>query len=1012
MRTIHRHSFLSGGGEAADIIANFDWASTSLGPIDSWPSSLKSSISLILRSLVPIVTLWGEDGIMIYNDGYSEFAGGRHPGLFGSKVREGWPEVADFNDNIMKVGLAGGTLAYRDQVLVLSRNGTPEDVWLDLDYSPLLDEAGVPVGVMAIVVETTAKMRVQRELDGERESLRRMFDQAPGFIAMTNGPQHRFTMANDAYRALIGYREVIGKTVSEALPEVISQGFTQLLGQVYESGQPFVGRAVRVDLAGPNEQPDERYLDFVYQPIIAEGGSVTGVFVQGHDVTEQKRTELALRESEERFRLVAENAPVMLWMGDQTGRCIYLNKAQREFWGIAVGETESFDWFSTIKPRDRERMKPFEDAMHSHSPFSLEARMRRADGAYRTVLTNAQPRFGPRKEFVGMIGVNVDVTEARQTEKAIRKESQKLAILNRTGAAVAEELDVEKIVQIVTDACTELVGAQFGSFFYNVINAAGESYMLYALSGVPREAFSKFPMPRNTAVFEPTFKGEGVTRSDDILLDPRYGKSEPYKGMPAGHLPVRSYLAVPVVSRAGEVIGGLFFGHEEPGRFEADHEDLLLGIAGQAATAIDNARLFQAREREVAERRRTEAALQTLNATLEQRVLEEVTERSKAEEQLRQVQKMEAVGQLTGGIAHDFNNMLAVILGGLNLLQRKLKKGETDVERFVEGAIDGAQRAAALTQRLLAFSRQQPLAPEPMNANRMVSGMSELLARTLGEQISVETVLTAGLWQVKADPGQLENAILNLSVNARDAMPNGGRLTIETSNAFVDDAFAKEFAIGPGQYVLIAVADTGAGMSRDVIGKAFDPFFTTKSVGKGTGLGLSQVYGFVRQSGGHVKIYSEVDVGTTVKIYLPRYYGEATETEVKANPTATYRGLPTEIIMVVEDEDRVRAVSVEALTELGYGVIEASRPSEALRKLEDGPKIALLFTDVVMPEMSGRELADMARKMHPDLKVLYTTGYTRNAIVHNGILDPGTSLLTKPFSLDELATKVRKILDG
>ncbi len=1006
-------AFLAGGGEAATIIGSFDWASTPLGPLTRWPASLKSSLSLILRSPVPIVTLWGEDGIMIYNDGYSEFAGARHPGLFGSKVREGWPEVADFNDNIMKVGLAGGTLAYRGHMLTLSRNGAPEEVWLDLDYSPLLDEAGVPAGVMAIVVETTEKVRVQRELDAERESLRQMFEQAPGFIATTTGPQHRFTMANDAYRALVGRREVIGKTVEEALPEVISQGFTELLDRVYRSGQPFVGRGARVDLLGEDDEAEERYLDFIYQPVVAKGGVITGIFIQGHDVTEQKRVEMALRESEERFRLVAENAPVMLWMGDQTGTCIYLNKAQREFWGVPPDRLEGFNWLGTIKPRDQKRLKPFEDAMRSHAPFSVEVRMRRADGAYRIIHTSAQPRFGPRKEFIGMIGVNVDVTEARETEKAIRKESQTLSILNRTGAAVAEELDVEKIVQLVTDACTELVGAQFGSFFYNVINAEGESYMLYALSGVPREAFSRFPMPRNTAVFEPTFKGQGVVRSDDILFDARYGKSEPYKGMPEGHLPVRSYLAVPVIARSGEVIGGLFFGHEDTGRFLTEHEELLIGIAGQAATAIDNARLFQAREREVMERRRAEVALQALNQTLEQRVQEEVYERSKAEDQLRQVQKMEAVGQLTGGIAHDFNNMLAVILGGLNLLQRKLAKGETDVDRFVEGAIEGAQRAASLTQRLLAFSRQQPLAPEPLNANRMVAGMSELLARTLGEPISVQTVLAAGLWQVKADPGQLENAILNLSVNARDAMPNGGKLTIETSNAFVDDAFAKEFAITPGQYVLIAVADTGAGMSAEVMGKAFDPFYTTKSVGKGTGLGLSQVYGFVRQSGGHVKIYSEVDVGTTVKIYLPRYYGSMPEgAEPKASVMANYRGLPSEVVLVVEDEDRVRAVSVEALRELGYGVVEASRPSEALRKLGEDIKIALLFTDVVMPEMSGRELADEARKTHPDLKVLYTTGYTRNAIVHNGMLDPGTSLLTKPFSIDELATKVRKILDG
>jgi signal transduction histidine kinase/ActR/RegA family two-component response regulator len=583
--------------------------------------------------------------------------------------------------------------------------------------------------------------------------------------------------------------------------------------------------------------------------------------------------------------------------------------------------------------------------------------------------------------------------------------------LNRTGAALAAELDVDKIVQIATDACTEIVEAEFGAFFYNVINDKGESYMLYALSGVSRENFDKFPMPRNTAVFEPTFEGAGVVRSDDIRKDPRYGKNDPYYGMPKGHLPVRSYIAVPVVSRSEEVIGGLFFGHGEPGKFIDEHEELLVGIAGQAATAIDNARLYQAAEREVAERRRAEEALQVLNNTLEQRVLDEVHARSKVEEQLRQVQKMEAVGQLTGGIAHDFNNMLAVIIGGLNLLQRKLARGETDVERFVEGALDGAQRAATLTQRLLAFSRQQPLSPEPLIINKLVAGMSELLDRTLGEQVKVETVLAAGLWQVKADPAQLENAILNLAVNARDAMPGGGRLTIETLNAFVDDAYAKEYAIEAGQYVLIAVADTGAGMAPDVIAKAFDPFFTTKGAGKGTGLGLSQVYGFVRQSGGHVKIYSELGVGTSVKIYLPRLYGEAAATEQAKRLATIHRGLRSEVILVVEDDERVRALSVEALTELGYSVVEASSPSHALRMLDEDQQVTLLFTDVVMPDMSGRQLADRARGKRPNLKVLYTTGYTRNAIVHNGMLDPGTNLLSKPFSIEELAAKVRKILD-
>ena len=478
-----------------------------------------------------------------------------------------------------------------------------------------------------------------------------------------------------------------------------------------------------------------------------------------------------------------------------------------------------------------------------------------------------------------------------------------------------------------------------------------------------------------------------------------------------GHLPVRSYLAVPVVSRSGGVIGGLFFGHGETGRFNEEHEELLTGIAGQAATAIDNARLFQAAAREVAERRRAEEALQALNNTLEARVLDEVYARSKVEEQLRQVQKMEAVGQLTGGIAHDFNNMLAVIIGGLSLLKRKLARGESDVERFVDAAIDSAQRAATLTRRLLAFSRQQPLSPEPLAVNRLVARMSELLARTLGEHVKVETVLAAGLWQVNADPAQLENAILNLAVNARDAMPGGGRLTIETLNAFVDDRYAREYAIEGGQYVLIAVADTGAGMTPEVIAKAFDPFFTTKGAGKGTGLGLSQVYGFVRQSGGHVKIYSEIGVGTSVKIYLPRHHGEAARAEEARQVAGIHRGLRSEVVLVVEDDERVRALSVEALKELGYSVVEASGPAQALRMLDEGQEATLLFTDVVMPDMSGRELADRAREKRPGLRVLYTTGYTRNAIVHNGMLDPGTSLLTKPFSFEELAAKVRKILD-
>jgi PAS domain S-box-containing protein len=397
---------------------------------------------------------------------------------------------------------------------------------------------------------------------------------------------------------------------------------------------------------------------------------------------------------------------------------------------------------------------------------------------------------------------------------------------------------------------------------------------------------------------------------------------------------------------------------------------------------------------------------------LERKVRERTRKLMQAEEQLRQAQKMEAVGQLTGGIAHDFNNMLAVIMGGLNLLKRRLERGDTDVAKYIDGSMEGATRAAALTQRLLAFARQQPLAPEPIDANRMVSGMTELLSRSLGEAIRIDTVLCADLWTAKADPNQLESAILNLAVNARDAMPEGGRVTIETANAQVDEHYANEFSIAPGQYVLISVTDTGTGMTPDVISKAFDPFFTTKAVGKGTGLGLSQVFGFVRQSGGHVNIYSELGIGTTLKVYMPRYFGTGDVVPQSAVSDHIPGGQIDEVILIVEDEPRVRSFSFDALKELGYTALSAGTAVEALQIIESGREITLLFTDIVMPEMTGRQLADAALSQKPTLKVLFTTGYSRDAVVHNGVLDAGTHFLPKPFGIQQLAQKVRSVLDS
>ena len=396
-----------------------------------------------------------------------------------------------------------------------------------------------------------------------------------------------------------------------------------------------------------------------------------------------------------------------------------------------------------------------------------------------------------------------------------------------------------------------------------------------------------------------------------------------------------------------------------------------------------------------------------------QRMLDEVARRERLESQLRQSQKMEAVGQLTGGIAHDFNNMLAVVIGNLNLLRRRLQRGETDNMRFIDGALDGAERAATLTHRLLAFSRQQPLAPQLIDPNKLISGISEMLRRTLGEHIAVETVLAGGLWRTHTDPGQLENAIVNLAVNSRDAMPDGGKLTIETANASLDEAYAAQHIDVPaGQYVLLAVSDTGQGMSADVVAKAFEPFFTTKGVGKGTGLGLSQVLGFVRQSGGHVKIYSDPRPGTTIKIYLPRFLGIADETLPAVAIEASPPGRRHEVVLVVEDEERMLQVSCDAFRELGYTVLQAGGPIAALRVIDAHPEITLLFTDVVMPDMNGRQLAREAILRLPKLKALFTTGFSRNAVIHNGVLDHDVNFISKPFTIEQLASKARAVLDG
>jgi PAS domain S-box-containing protein len=423
-------------------------------------------------------------------------------------------------------------------------------------------------------------------------------------------------------------------------------------------------------------------------------------------------------------------------------------------------------------------------------------------------------------------------------------------------------------------------------------------------------------------------------------------------------------------------------------------------------------------ERELLEARRAaeraNADVRELNLTLEARIAEAVQERLRVEETLRQSQKMDAVGQLTGGLAHDFNNLLTGISGSLELLQIRLAQGRiNDLERYIVVAQGASKRAAALTHRLLAFARRQTLDPKPTDVNRLVAGMEELIRRTMGPAVVVEVVAAGGLWATLVDPNQLENALLNLCINARDAMLDGGRLTIETGNRWLDDRAARDRDLPAGQYVSLCVSDTGPGMPPDVIARAFDPFFTTKPPGQGTGLGLSMIYGFVRQSGGQARIYSEQGQGTMVCLYLPRHLGETEGAERLPDLAEAPRAERGETVLVVDDEPAVRMLVTEVLEDLGYVAIEAADGPSGLKLLQSDRRIDLLVSDVGLPGgMNGRQLADAARIGRPALKVLFITGYAENAVVGNGHLEPGMHVLTKPFAMEMLASRIKTIITG
>ena len=451
---------------------------------------------------------------------------------------------------------------------------------------------------------------------------------------------------------------------------------------------------------------------------------------------------------------------------------------------------------------------------------------------------------------------------------------------------------------------------------------------------------------------------------------------------------------------------GNYYWLEANGRVEHGPDGEPLSFPGVLIDIEERRALAEERDRALTE-------LRALNETLEQHVAARTADLMQAEELLRQSQKMEAVGQLTGGLAHDFNNLLAGISGSLELMQTRMQQGRfQDVERFMAAAQGAAKRAASLTHRLLAFSRRQTLAPKAVDVNRLIDGMQELIQRTVGPSIPVEVVGAAGLWTALVDDSQLENALLNLCINARDAMPDGGRITIETANRWLDERGARQHDMPEGQYLALSVTDTGTGMPPDVVARAFEPFFTTKPMGEGTGLGLSMIYGFAKQSGGQVRIYSEVGEGTTVCLYLPRHHGEVADDSAAAQK-ALARSEQKATVMIVDDEPTVRMLVTEILDDLGYTALEAGDSATGLKFLQSDVRIDLLVTDVGLPGgMNGRQMADAARMVRPELNVLFITGYAENAVLGNGHLGPGMAVMTKPFRMDAMAARIRSLIEA
>jgi signal transduction histidine kinase/PAS domain-containing protein len=818
----------------------------------------------------------------------------------------------------------------------------------------------------------------------------------PMFLAW--GPELSL-LYNDPYALVLG----------EKHPDALGCRFDRVWSEIWTEILPFVetalaGKATWVEnlpLVMNRRGHDEMtYFTFSYSPVLDDEARVAGMFCVCTETTGQVLGELRKEGEQDRQRLMLRQMPGFACMlTSPNHRFEYVNDSYLDLVG-----SRDFDGRPAAEVLPELKGQGFfellDEVYRSGIAFAGKAmpiRLDRADGE-RFVDLLLEPTRNEAGAVTGIFVGGYDVTDRIRAEQALRQSEEQFRFLDALGKATAPLTEANDILATTTRMVAEHL--RLSNCAYADMDEDENGFTIrgdWAAPGSPSIVGHYHLSDFGRLAVQNLSAGLPLVVNDNLA------ELAPEEAATFQAIGIAATICMPLV-KDGRLTALMAIHDKVPHAWTPGELALIREVTERSWAHIERAGA-------AAELKKSAEALIALNATLEQRVQERTGELMAVEEALRQSQKMEAVGQLTGGIAHDFNNLLAGISGSLEMMQTRIAQGRIgDIDRYMDGAQGAAKRAAALTHRLLAFSRRQTLDPRPTDLDHLVRGMEDLVRRTVGPQIALEAISEDGLWPTLVDPNQLENALLNLCINARDAMPDGGRIRIATGNRWLDEQAARELDVPVGHYVSMCVSDNGTGMSRDVAERAFDPFFTTKPLGLGTGLGLSMIYGFARQSGGQVRIESEVGSGTTVCVHLPRHHGAAVS-DTGSQGAAQDLGGAGETILVIDDEPLVRMLIVDVLEDLGYTAIEAGDGPEGLKVIRSDVRIDLLITDVGLPNgMNGRQVADAAREIRPGLKVMFVTGYAETTVLNNGHLDPAMQAVTKPFDLNVLASRIKSMV--